>query len=50
MEDICDILIETYNVNKFYTAAKDLKEALYKQANVCTDTHLIKINLYYFSI
>lgn len=43
MEDICDILIETYNVNKFDNAEKELKDALYKEANDCTDTHPMKI-------
>ena len=43
MEDICDILIETYNVNKFDSAEKELKQALYEEANVCTDTHPMKI-------
>jgi len=38
MEDMCNILIETYNVNKINKAEKELKEA-----KVCIDTHPIEI-------
>lgn len=43
MEDMCNILIETYNVNKIDKAEKELKEALYEEAKVCIDTHPIEI-------
>jgi hypothetical protein len=45
MEDqnICDILIETYNVNKFDNAAKDLKRALYEEAKKCCIAHRMEI-------
>ena len=42
-QDICDILIETYNVNKFESAAKELKDALYKEANECCEAHPMEI-------
>jgi hypothetical protein len=39
MEDqnICDILIETYNVNKFDNAENDLKIAVYEEAKKCSN-------------
>ena len=45
MEDICDILIETYNVNKFDSASKELKDALYEEAKRCSETHPIHLKL-----
>ena len=45
MEDqnICDILIETYNVNKFDTATKELKLAVYEEAKKCSNAHDMEI-------
>ena len=45
MEDqnICDILIETYNVNKFDNATKELKDAVYEEAKKCSNAHDMKI-------
>ena len=43
MEDICDVLLETYNVNKINIAAKELKDALYDQAKKCFDENPMKI-------
>jgi len=43
MEDICNILIETYNVNKIDTADKELKDALYEEAKKCSDRYPMKI-------
>jgi len=45
MEDqnICDILIETYNVNKFDNAAKELKLAVYEEAKKCSNAHDMEI-------
>ena len=43
MEDICDILLETYNVNKIDIAAKELKDALYDHAKKCSDENPMKI-------
>ena len=42
-QDICDILIETYNVNKFDKAPNELKLAVYEQAKECSDAHRMKI-------
>ena len=42
-QNICDILIETYNVNKFDSAATDLKDAVYKEAKKCSDAHRMQI-------
>jgi len=42
-QDICDILIETYNVNKFDSAVKELKDALYEEAKKCSETHEMQI-------
>jgi len=42
-QDICDILIETYNVNKFDNASKELKSALYEEAKKCCDAHRMEI-------
>ena len=43
VQNICDILIETYNVNKFDSAATDLKDAVYKEAQRCSTTYPMKI-------
>lgn len=45
MEDqnICDILIETYNVNKFDNAGKELKDAVYEEAKKCSNAHDMEI-------
>jgi len=42
-QDICDILIETYNVNKFDSAAKELKSAVYEEAKKCSEAHDMEI-------
>jgi len=42
-QDICDILIETYNVNKFDNATKELKDAVYEEAKKCSETHEMEI-------
>ena len=42
-EDICDILIQTYNVNKFDKAPNELKDSLYKEAKKCCDAHRMQI-------
>ena len=42
-QDICDILIETYNVNKFNKAPNELKLAIYEQAKECCDAHRMQI-------
>jgi hypothetical protein len=45
MEDqnICDILIETYNVNKFDNAENELKIAVYEEAKKFSNAHKMEI-------